>query len=505
MAKQTPGARQTEVNVSKDSTNRYGEPEIAVNPKNPDNLVYAVLAMGTTYACQTANGPQCAQATSVYGPQPAGLIQDTPGFSHVSVYTSFDRGKTWRTSTVPAFPPDHPALVERGDPLLTVGPDGTFYLGWDDIRFCDCPTTIIDAGGIAISKSTNGGRTWSKPVLSGTPVDRPFFAVDHSTGTIYEASSGSLGANSKGDPSLPKSAIGAPGSDRWLVASRDGVHWSDPKPFGGFSGIGAFGDAAHGMYATSFKVSDPALCGAAPSCTVFQTTTDQGGNWSRHVAPVPSDASGSPLVAADPTASGHFTIAVADAARANFLVYQTKDAGATWTGPTTVTDDATATHFHPWLAFSPKGVVGLMWQTNVGSGSGPTRTGLPAALPDKVLESLPEQVREAIERHEELPKEVLETLPEQVRNAVEAQAAAPSGYNVWAAVSHDGGATISAPLNVSKADSPAPQTGLPYGIGDDFSFIALSPTHAFVVWADYRPGDRSGYFSAIDLNAFKRS
>ena len=288
----------TEVNVSRDPTNRYGEPQIAVNPKNPNNLAYAVLAIGVTYACQRQQRPECEQAHSVYGPQPRALIENKPGFSHVRVYVSFDRGKTWRQSKVPAVPPDHPVLVERGDPLITAGPDGTFYLGWDAIRFCDCPTTIIDAGGIAVSKSTNGGRTWSKPVLSGTPVDRPFFAVDQSTGTIYEASTGQLGANSKGDPNLPELAIGGPGSDRWLVASRDGVHWSDPKPFGGFTGIGGFGDAARGTYATAFKVSKPELCGGAAQCTLFQTTNDQGTTWSRHMLPIPADASGTPLVAA---------------------------------------------------------------------------------------------------------------------------------------------------------------------------------------------------------------
>src|SRR5205823_14786301 len=168
-------------------------------------------------------------------------------------------------------------LVERGDPLITVGPNGTFYLGWDDIRFCRCDATIIDAGGIAISKSTDGGRHWSKPVLSGTPVDRPFFATDQSTGMLYEASTGQLGAPSEGNPDLPEVPITAPG-DRWLVGSRDGVHWSDPKPFGGVAAFppGAFGDAAHGMYATAFKTSNADLCGVAPSCTVFQTTTDAG-------------------------------------------------------------------------------------------------------------------------------------------------------------------------------------------------------------------------------------
>ncbi len=105
-----------------------------------------------------------------------------------------------------------------------------------------------------------------------------------------------------------------------------------------------------------------------------------------------------------------------------------------------------------------------------------------------------------------MPESVLETLPEQIREAVEQQAAGPpSPYNVWAAISQDGGATFSAPLKISKKDSPAPQPFLPFGVGDDFSFITLSGTHAYVGWADYRPGDRQGFFGAVELRAFNRS
>jgi hypothetical protein len=192
-----------------------------------------------------------------------------------------------------------------------------------------------------------------------------------------------------------------------------------------------------------------------------------------------------------------------NAATTQFLVYQTKDAGASWTGPTMVTDDATKTHFHPWLAYSPAGVVGLMWQTNVNSTPGPGRGGLPASVPDALLASLPETVREAIAAGAPVPESQLASLPEQVREAIAAQAAPLSPYNVWAAISQNGGSTFTAPLKVSKADSPAPQAFLPFGIGDDFSFIALNAKYAFVAWADYRPGDRSAFFSAIRLSAFK--
>jgi hypothetical protein len=73
-------------------------------------------------------------------------------------------------------------------------------------------------------------------------------------------------------------------------------------------------------------------------------------------------------------------------------------------------------------------------------------------------------------------------------------------YRVWAASSKDGGATFSDPLQITTAPSPAPD---PLYLGsDDFSFINLSHQDAFVGWADWRPGERAGFFSAIKLQAF---
>jgi hypothetical protein len=75
---------------------------------------------------------------------------------------------------------------------------------------------------------------------------------------------------------------------------------------------------------------------------------------------------------------------------------------------------------------------------------------------------------------------------------IRTRSGAERGITDWAAVSNDAGETVSAPLAVSTADSPAPQPLLPFGIGDDVSLLALSRTHAFKGWADDRPGLRQG-------------
>ncbi len=326
---------------------------------------------------------------------------------------------------------------------MTAGPDGTFYFAEDAIDFANLPTTIVRDGAILVSKSTDGGLTWSTPTLTGTSVDRPFITVDPNTGKVYEASSGPPGPNSSGDPS----AMPGTGFDRYLVSSTDGVHWSSPKPFGG-AGIGASFTAAHGVLAAVIHSASTAVCGgAAPaSCIVFQTTTDAGATWSRHVLPSSSDSSDFPLVAADPQRPGHFTVAFLNAATTQFRVVKTRDGGNTWSSkPAIVTDDPATKKWHPWMAYSREGVLGVMWQNN------PPGTGQP--------------------------------------------------YSVFAAISYDGGARFSLPLQVGS--SPAPQPGEFGNSGDDFSFISISRHDVFVAWAGWQPVERQGFLTAIKLRAFR--
>lgn len=554
-----PGLQFSPVNLTNDNGQRYGEPEIAVNPRNPNNIVYYVMSQHLTYSCEAANDPNCA-----LDPLSGTAIGEytVPGWLSTHVYVTFDRGRTWRDVTAnldqnstpaPTTVTDptgthqitHTDLISRGDPMVTVTADGTFYIGWDAMNLgtvflppgftfggrvvCPpttappgCPVHGLLDGGIAVSKSTDGGRTWSTPHLTGTGVDRPWMTTDLSTGTIYEASSGGVNSSmSTGDPLLPSAGPGTT-PDRYVVSSTDGVQWSSPRQLGdpGFSGAaGSTISAANGTLAAGFHVANgnDAACqhflggSATAPCTIFETSTDSGTTWVRHAVPGLADATGSIEVAADPTVAGTYTVAATDSTTTEFHIYVTHDGGATWTGPGVVTDGSascppvsdSACTFKPWIGYSPNGVLALAWRSaNVGTSA--DTAARPAAFAATTADAL------VSESESPTSQPICDMFgcgvaPPDDENDLDP---APVPYSMWAAVSTDEGATFTQPLQVSQAPSAPADPNMLTGT-DDTSAVAVSDADVLVGWGQWPHGQQAGlplnvqgYFAGVKLPAF---
>lgn len=471
----------TNIDVTQNTKRRFGAPHVAVNPKDPNNLiVLASSNLGYTRAClPAAPGSDCemiAAGGNFLLTQPRGFAK-TPGFMDIGVFVSFDRGKTFKQVDVSELvPPGHPEVRARGEGPIAAMPDGSFFISFNAVNWGNWesqPMTFFPNGGVGVIKSTDGGMSWQWSSYSFTPADWPFGGADPITGTFYVTSGlvglSTLGPRSNGMADSKEGDI----ADRWIASTKDGTTWTDPQPLGGQDGNAHVGAghspaaAAHGILATVFLASDQSSCKlftgkSASSCVVFQTSTDAGATWERHRVPTPAGFSVSALsvcVGADPTHKEHFTVALLNQSGADFLVFNTPDSGKTWGPAVKITEDASKTHFAPFVGYSPKGEFGLMWRT-----------------------------------YEPDPRKP--------------SAAAPiMPYSVWAAISKDGGATFSKPLKVSKADSPAP----PDDPNDAFSFvgdhgpsgIALDGEGAvYVVWADWTPGERAIFMGTVNVQAF---
>jgi hypothetical protein len=441
--------RIAEINITNDPNISSGEPEIAVDPTNPRNLSIVEFAVGSAKVPAYSKNPVI---------EPASIEEaDAAMANNGRVWLSRDGGKTWKVRPAPAYSLEN--SPGGGDPMIAYGPDGTLYVA--DEPFAKNPRERGDLSRYAfvIAASTDGGKTFGLPQRVLTPVDRPWLKVDQSTGVVYTASTGPL------NPATGERNRPGPGAimDRWLTVWQPHLSaHSEPRRMGGpdFSAANASTmTVANGVIASLIVLGGPepggnravpipvptslqgvvrdgtTMCSLDAPCLFLQTSGDQGRTWTRHQVPVPGGFR--PRGPDDQMDVGRRP----NRAGTKLLVLLTEDSGATWSGPYTVPEMAEGVNFKQWMDYGPTGVLGYVWKKQ--------RSDLTAATPSSVQPQL-------------------------------GRAWGP-GFDVYTAISCDGGKTWTAPLRVNAESSPPGPNGF-----DDFSYLALDDRNAHVVWGDRR-------------------
>ena len=388
------------------------------------------------------------------------LQSPPPGVSKCGIATSGNRGETWRVRFINPADPDPSNPVSCSDPIAASGAGGAMYVGaeWG---------TLGGSLNTFVSGSTDGGDTWGPSAyatgdrdiaknLEEAPStgisDRPWLTADPQTDTVYATL-----------------ADFVPRLRRWITASHDGgKSFGPPRAIAPntapeFTSGDYIPSAANGVLAASYPTY-----GVDPDClcrNVFETSRDDGATWTRRAAPIPAQ-----WTAADPSHPGRFAIMsggmdVTDWQSFNqneLLVSVTSDYGKTWSAPVAIGQDPPNPRYMPWIAYGPTGALGVSYRTKYGANP---------CVPDDCPET---------------------------------------SYDMWAAISRDGGFHFDSPVRISHADS-APQLtgpGSGFAAGDDFGTVALDDKYLYVAWGDMRDvpdssasgAQRSVFFGRVPIS-----
>ena len=325
-----------------------GEPYIAVNPANQNNIIAGWMRLRID------------------------------GKIWIATRASFDQGQTW--SAINYMP--HDTLINgSADVSIAFHNSGAAYLSW--INFRMSPDT---AGAVFISKSIDGGLTWGeankvidqddKPDLA---FDRPWIAVDNSGGV--------------NDGAVFVTTMSA----YWYVgphhiylrtSTDDGQTWStiEQVDTAGYS-VGSLTASYGGMSIGSDGRAYIAFISYDVSTSPFVryysvTTTDLGLSFQRNVIGTVSIGTGSDFtkgwsLSANPIIDGHAVITWVDNRNGDYdiLLSKTIDGGVTWSLPIRVNDDTINNGIIQdmvWCNFSKSGKLAVVWKDRRLTGTGST-------------------------------------------------------------------------------------------------------------------------------------
>jgi len=440
-----------------------GEPVIAINPKNPNNIIVGGMANLHYVEGQPPwGGRGLSQAVII-------PYRNTPDSSITIFAISNDRGRTWRFIEGDFHKVDK--MNGTADPFVGAGPDGTMYIGamsffplnaTEEMKQKEADPGLL-YGYTDIEVSKDEGKTWSQPihvmghytkpeeygpgvkpgVRGTTPYDRPYLYSDLSTGTIYVPGNGT-----GGEPVHRETFVRASkdnGKTWGLIYSYDSPEWPQ-------SGGASKPRAAHGVLGIAYIASSVPDKNVKCPCMVFGASRDDGRTFERHVAPYEPPTGGGgfgiggPLLAADPSHAGRYAIGFV--AGSEIKVALTDDYGKTWKGPTVAGSTPGAARItKPDMDYSTKGELALMW---------------------------------------------LATNQDQT-------------FRAWSSASHDGGSVFGKSIQVSSAPSPSRASIIKRGNnwdGDDIATMAVDDQYVHMVWGDLRAGFLGSWYARIPLASY---
>ena len=181
-------------------------------------------------------GPRSQTIGNVIAVLPNGTVVDVftridnasaPASASLNVLISADKGGSWTgpfriadALAVGARDPDTGAPIRDGAnlPQIAVAPNGHLWVTWQDARFSGGTHD-----GIALSRSTDGGRTWSEPLQVNSAPAVPAF-----TPSVHVMANGTVGvtyydlrSNTGDAATLPTELI--------LARSLDGARWNEHR------------------------------------------------------------------------------------------------------------------------------------------------------------------------------------------------------------------------------------------------------------------------------------
>ena len=457
------------------ATRDASEPIIAINPTNTKNIV--VVAMGNLQLMPGVN-PPVPYRTSRYVLK----YQSYPYSTTPWVAVTQNGGRTWNVSRLPVL---GGKFKRDPDPFVGVTAKGVFIAG-ANVREVIPPWY----GENATVFSTNEGRTWSarvnginsfnrepyprfapglEPIMHGnSPWARPFLKFDDQTGVVYLTVQGGLTAAApvdRGHKWRRESYFAASRNDgrSWgTIFAADDAKWPQ---LGSADLAAGHGTLAEVYVAASVPSSQHARC----PCEVFGISRDAGHTFVRHVMrnvhlqPHGANYYKTELVyqtssrvgsngslgwlAADPVVAGRYSVlSYSTEPTPHFEVATSDDYGKTWSQFVAIGSVPGAKWaIKPWLKYSRFGVLGLEWRAVYANYS----------------------------------------------------------YDVWAAISKDGGRSFSSPLRISSGKSRGDDYYRDGGnYADDFQDLAMSRRHMYVVWADFRSGFRGTWIGRVPLSSF---